>query len=97
MRHFLLRWCTVRTLPRTVLGFRGSMNDEDIADQLWHWHKELKSHARTAAENKANFLGIIEKAREEGWTYSDIADLLDISVSRVQQLVRQADGRGRSS
>jgi len=73
------------------------MNDEEIEDQLKIWHREMHNHAKTAEENRKNFLGIINTARAEGWTYAEIADVLDISVSRVQQIVRSADGRGRSN
>lgn len=60
-------------------------------------HLETQKHGNAMMTNKMLFLETIQQARNEGMTYSDIAETLNISPSRVQQLVRQADGRGRSN
>lgn len=60
-------------------------------------HRIMRQNQRLLEKSKEQFLASIRDARANGWTYQRIADELDISVSRVQQLVRQSDGRGRSN
>lgn len=73
------------------------MKEQTTEDRLRFWHLEVQKHGNAMMTNKKLFLEEIEKARAEGFSYSDIADVLDVTPSRVQQLVRQADGRGRSN
>jgi DNA-directed RNA polymerase specialized sigma24 family protein len=68
-----------------------------IQDQLKFWHKEVKIHSSEMTKSKKKFLEVISRARNHGMTYAEIAKILDLSASRVQQLVRQSDGRKRSS
>lgn len=68
-----------------------------IEDQLKHWHREVKTHANSVTKSKEKFLEVILRARNQGMTYAQIAEILNLSTSRVQQLVRQSDGRKRSS
>ena len=61
-------------------------------------HKDLKRAIDDIEKRKKDFLEILLIARnKEGWTYQEIADVLGISTSRVQQLVRQAQGKKRSN
>lgn len=61
-------------------------------------HKDLKRAIDDVEKRKKDFLEILLIARnKEGWTYQEIADVLGISTSRVQQLVRQAQGKKRSN
>jgi DNA-directed RNA polymerase specialized sigma subunit len=61
-------------------------------------HKDLKRAIYDVEKRKKDFLEILLIARnKEGWTYQEIADVLGISTSRVQQLVRQAQGKKRSN
>jgi DNA-directed RNA polymerase specialized sigma subunit len=61
-------------------------------------HKDLKRAIDDVEKRKKDFLQILLIARnKEGWTYQEIADVLGISTSRVQQLVRQAQGKKRSN
>jgi orotate phosphoribosyltransferase-like protein len=55
---------------------------------------ELVAKTRVA---KLELLAAVRLAKSSGMSLQDIADTLDISKGRAQQLVRQADGRGRSS
>lgn len=61
-------------------------------------HKDLKQAIDDVEKRKKDFLEILLIARnKEGWTYQEIANVLGISTSRVQQLVRQAQGKKRSN
>lgn len=68
-----------------------------IEQKLISAHQKVHAAGKSVTANKQELLAAINEARDEGFTYSDIAETLDISASRVQQLVRQADGRGRSN
>lgn len=61
-------------------------------------HKDLKQAINNVEKRKKDFLSVLLIARnKESWTYQEIADVLGISTSRVQQLVRQAQGKKRSN
>lgn len=60
-------------------------------------HKNVQDCLKSTAQAKKDLLASIKRIRKLGWTYNDIAVELNLSPSRVQQLVRQADGRGRSN
>ena len=60
-------------------------------------HAVVQASINEVRENKARLLVTIRTARLHGWTYKDIAETLGISISRVQQLVRQANGLYRSN
>ena len=60
-------------------------------------HRRVASASRRLEEAKEGFLDVILEAVREGYSLQAIADVLGLSKSRAQQLVRQADGRGRSS
>ena len=68
-----------------------------IEEQLKHWHREVKNHSTSVSNSKQKFLEVILRARNHGMTYAEIAEILKLSTYRVQQLVRQSDGRKRSS
>ena len=71
---------------------------DPLVKQLKERHRSLKNALEDVDRRKAEFLSILLIARnKELWTYQEIASVLDISVSRVQQLVRQASGLKRSN
>lgn len=60
-------------------------------------HKDLKNALIDVDKRKSEFLHVLIQARKHAWTYQRIANTLNISTSRVQQLVRQANGKKRST
>lgn len=60
-------------------------------------HRRVNDLVAKTVVAKADLLEAVRLAVEDGYSLTDIARALDVSKSRAQQLVRQADGRGRSS
>ena len=76
---------------------RRGMTDSSLEKDLKQAHKDLKRAVSDVDRRKSVFLNVILQARKHKWTYQKIADTLNISTSRVQQLVRQANGKKRSN
>ena len=73
------------------------MTDLSLEKDLKRAHQDLKHAVSDVDRRKMAFLNVILQARKHNWTYQKIAKTLNISISRVQQLVRQANGKKRSN
>ena len=73
------------------------MTDSSLEKDLQAAHDELKIAVINMNRKKRTFLSMILEVRKHKWTYKRIAKSLGISISRVQQLVRQAHGKKRST
>lgn len=59
-------------------------------------HDQVQTRMRQLEASKVELLDVVLEALAAGHSYQSIADILDLSKSRVQQLARQATGRDRT-
>jgi len=70
---------------------------ESIEARLKRRHGAVIRSIQVTADKKAELLETIREARQAGWAVERIGYAMGITKARAWQLVRQADGRGRSS
>lgn len=68
----------------------------DLERDMRAKHRQVQALMAKVEEAKVDLLEVVLDAVREGYSLQTIADILGLSKSRAQQLVRQADGRGRS-
>jgi DNA-binding transcriptional regulator LsrR (DeoR family) len=69
-----------------------------IESRLIDAHSRVATCQAQMIDAKADLLAVVLEAHHDvGMTYQEIGQVLGVKRARVQQLVRQADGRGRSS
>lgn len=68
----------------------------DLERELRARHRKVQSLMAEVEQAKVDLLDSVLEAVRQQYSLQSIADMLGLSKSRAQQLVRQADGRGRS-
>lgn len=69
---------------------------DDIDHQLRAAHRRVQKRVAELDAAKADLLAAVRVAVAGGMSLSRIGEAIGCSKSRAQQLVRQADGRGRT-
>lgn len=72
------------------------MADKKTETKLRRAHDKVGSAMAGLSQAKTGFNEAILEARSKGMTTNELATILGVSRSRAWEMLRQADGRGRS-